>query len=108
MTNEEMMDAMCKFRVTQTVYTKVAVELVEREITGKKKRRLADPQPLQVIERVVSQCHGGIQMAYILRPHIADRWAGTVGAASDFQRMMEIELTDKFPEWPTDETPEAE
>jgi hypothetical protein len=96
----KLMDSLCRFGIGQTLYTKVSVEIIERAIAGKKKRRLAEPQPLQVIERWVSQCYGGVQVNYVVRPHIVDRWNDAVGFGTELQKMVEIELTDVLPVWP--------
>lgn len=96
------LDAMCQFKIGSTVYTKVSVALIAPG--PKKKRHMTDPQPLQVIERHITQCYGGVQVNYILRAHVTDRWQGAVGFSSELQRMVEIELTDVLPVWPEPET----
>jgi hypothetical protein len=91
MTHEEMMDSICKFKVGDVVYP-----LIHRIFTDKKGKHLKTT-PLQVIERVVQQCYGGIQVAYVVRVHLPGEWSTPCSFSTEFQRLLEIELTSEVP-----------
>jgi hypothetical protein len=48
-------------------------------------------QPLQIIERWVTQCYGGIQVMYLCRPHFVSRYDAP-GFATELVKILEVEL----------------
>lgn len=92
MTPNEMLDSLCKFQVGQVVVMKVHAVWHEKD-KGKPKTYTPAIQPMHVVERTVVQCYGGIQVYYLVRPHMTSRFEG-MAYASEFSKVVEIELAE--------------
>lgn len=92
MTREEAMNSLCKFSVGQMVVMAMHREWHQKE-KGKPKAYVPAIQPLQVVERIINQCHGGVQTFYLVRPHIVESFKG-MAFATELARVTEIELAE--------------
>jgi hypothetical protein len=89
----ELMDQLFKFKVGDTVAMTVHLAIRKRGKAGWKKERgiVPEMQPLQILERIAQQCHGGVQMAYLCRPHLQDGFR-SLAFGTELVRVLEIEL----------------
>jgi hypothetical protein len=101
-----LLDEVFRFKVGETVCMKAHLTVARTERGGDPKRRreyMPDLQRLFVIERLLQQCSGGVQLAYICRVHMPGSFARSMAFGTELSRMMEIELDGLPPEALEDE-----
>lgn len=84
MEKEKVLDEMCKFKIGEFLTAKAQLVAVG-------KSTIHAPQTIQVIERVVQQCYGGVQIHYDCRITVVSIGAGATTGAQLF-RFTEPEL----------------
>jgi hypothetical protein len=87
------LDKACRFKSGDIVAMAAHVEVRRLMRGGKKRRHIPALQPLQIIERGITQCYGGIQAFYICRAHIMETF-GNMAFGTELLRVMEIEVTE--------------
>lgn len=90
----EMMDSLCKFSIGDLVVLKGSHEVAKRRNGSGKHIRSLSAQPMTVVERMVQQCYGGIQIRYLLRTHhVASEYASLdVLFGTETVNLVEVEL----------------
>lgn len=67
---EEHLDALCRFKVGEFVHHRAHLEALraEERCNGKLRRyERVGAHPLTIVERLVQQCYGGVQVHYDVR-----------------------------------------
>ena len=94
MTDLELMDKLCKFQVGAVCAMKIQNVVYRAVPKDDKTGRSVQVQPMQIIERLVQQCYGGLQVAYLVRPHIipGSFFGKEMAFGIDMVKVMEIEI----------------
>ncbi len=74
-------------------------DIVQSRASGRLKNACI-PQALEIVERLVQECYGGVQAHYKVRAHTADAKNGAIGFHPDLFLFTEPEVeTFNFLEW---------
>lgn len=84
------LDDMFKYKIGATVATKQHVEMWELDGRGY-------PHRLQILERRVQQCNGGVQLHYVVRSHNTTGYGAELGA---FDPAMHVLAEDELVPYP--------
>jgi hypothetical protein len=94
-TDSQKMSSLCKFSIGDLVGCIVA----QRLLASRKARspdNLPKMQPMQIIERTVRECPGGVQICYLVRAHMFPSMfsqSDTMAFGTELITVNEIELT---------------
>lgn len=80
MNTEEMLDKICKFKIGDQVTLRSQLNIARSRLS-----KISQPQFMQIMERTVLQCYGGVQVSYLCR----------ISATSGFEKSI-VTVKDPF------------